>query len=106
MHCASNAVEIVAESPERVAIRGALTFLTAKRASEAATRVLDDSPAKSIEVDCAGVSESDSAGLAMLVNWLSRAQQLGRGLRFSNLPAEIHALARISDLDEILEAGV
>lgn len=106
MRAGSDSVEIVAVSPDRFAIRGALTFRTARRANESARRTLADCPAESIEVDCAGVAESDSAGLAVLLNWLARAQRAGRGLRFSNLPAEIHALARISDVDEIVEAGV
>jgi len=106
MRVGSDAVEIVSLSPERLCVRGALTFRTAKRAATSASRMLDESSATSLEVDCGGVSESDSAGLAMLLNWLARAKQLGRGLRFANLPAEIHALARISDVDEILEAGV
>jgi phospholipid transport system transporter-binding protein len=105
MRRGSDKVEIVNVSPGRYAIRGALTFLTAKRASESAERTLEDPAATSIEVDCAAVSESDSAGLAVLVNWLALAQRLGRGLRFLNLPAEIHALARISDIDEIVAAG-
>jgi len=105
MRAGSDAVEIVTVSPDRVAIRGALTFRTARRAREAAMRALDESTAQTLEVDCADVKESDSAGLAVLLNWMARAQRLGRGLKFSNLPAEIHALARISDVDEIVEAG-
>jgi phospholipid transport system transporter-binding protein len=106
MHACSDAVEFVTLSPERLAIRGALTFRSARRASECAARALEESAAPAIEVDFAGVSESDSAGLAMLVNWLALAKRLGRSLRFLNLPAEIHALARISDIDEIVEQGV
>jgi phospholipid transport system transporter-binding protein len=102
----SDIVEIASVSPGRYAIRGALTFRTAKRASESAAQTLEEPSATAIEVDCGGVSESDSAGLAVLLNWMALAQRLGRGLRFANLPAEIHALARISDVDEIVEAGV
>jgi phospholipid transport system transporter-binding protein len=106
MRKGSDSVEFVTVSPDRLAIRGALTFRTAKRASEAAARALEGASSQAIEVDCAGVSESDSAGLSMLVNWLALAKRLGRGLKFMNLPAEIHALARISDIDEIVEQGV
>jgi phospholipid transport system transporter-binding protein len=106
MRVGSDVIEIVSLSPDRLCIRGALTFRTAKRAATSASRMLDESSAKSLEVDCGGVSESDSAGLAVLLNWLARAQELGRSLRYANLPAEIHALAKISDVDEILEAGV
>jgi phospholipid transport system transporter-binding protein len=108
MRKGSDQVEIVSVAPDRYAVRGALTFRTARTACESAMRMLNGSNGGGgpIEVDCAGVSESDSAGLAVLVYWLGRAQSAGRGLKFSNIPAEIHALARISDIDEIVEAGV
>jgi phospholipid transport system transporter-binding protein len=107
MRAGSDKVEIVSVAPDRYAVRGALTFRTARTACESAMRMLNGSGGSGpIEVECSGVSESDSAGLAVLVFWLGRAQKAGRGLRFSNIPAEIHALARISDVDEIVEAGV
>ncbi len=107
MRAGSDQVEIISVAPDRYAVRGALTFRTARTACESAMRMLNGSGVSGpIEVDCSGVSESDSAGLAVLVYWLGRAQRAGRGLRFSNIPAGIHALARISDIDEIIEAGV
>lgn len=106
MRACSDAVEFVTVSPDRLAIRGALTFRSAKRAAQCAALAFQESAAPKLEVDCADVSESDSAGLAVLVNWLALAKRLGRSLHFQNLPAEIHALARISDIDEILEQGV
>jgi phospholipid transport system transporter-binding protein len=107
MRKGSDQVEIVSVAPDRYAVRGALTFRTARIACESAMRMLNGSGSGGpVEVDCSGVSESDSAGLAVLVYWLGRAQSAGRGLKFSNIPSEIRALARISDLDEIVDAGV
>lgn len=57
-------------------------------------------------MDCSGVSDSDSAGLAVLLDWLANAARLGRSLRFSNLPPGIRAAAKISDVESLVEADV
>ena len=55
-----------------------------------------------IEVDLSGVGESDSAGLALLIEWLRLARQGGKPIRFKNVPAQIEALARISEVEELI----
>lgn len=55
-----------------------------------------------IEVDLGQVSESDSAGLALLIEWKRLAVQRGAPIRFTNMPPQLSALARISEVDELL----
>jgi phospholipid transport system transporter-binding protein len=55
-----------------------------------------------ISVDLAGVTEADSAGLALLIEWLRIARQRGRQIHFANVPAQINALARISEVEDLL----
>jgi hypothetical protein len=43
--------------------------------------------------------------LAVCLVWLAWAQRDGRGLAFTNLPASIRALARISDLEPVFDAA-
>jgi phospholipid transport system transporter-binding protein len=57
---------------------------------------------KSIEVDFARVSESDSAGMALLIEWMRIARRQQQKLRFSNIPHQIAALARISEVEDLL----
>jgi phospholipid transport system transporter-binding protein len=57
---------------------------------------------KSIEVDFAPVTESDSAGLALLIEWMRIARRQHQKLRFANVPAQVSALARISEVDDLL----
>jgi phospholipid transport system transporter-binding protein len=52
------------------------------------------------------VGLADSAGLAVLLDWLSAAKSAGRSLRYAHLPQELVALARISEVDELLARGV
>ena len=55
-----------------------------------------------LDIDLSQVERSDSAGLAMLVECLRRAQQSGKTLRFFNIPAQMLAIARVSSLDQVL----
>jgi len=96
-------VEVVAATPNRLEVRGALNFDTARRAREVGDRLIRAS-AEPLEVDCSGVKDSDSAGLAVLIDWVATARAAGRRLRFENLPAGIRAAAKISDVEGILQA--
>ena len=58
--------------------------------------------ASSLEIDLGGVPEGDSAGLALLIEWIRRARQHNQPLQFKNLPTQVAALARISQVDELL----
>jgi phospholipid transport system transporter-binding protein len=95
---ASATVEVVEASPGQVRVSGALTFDTARRAREAALRILKGSTAAGpLVVDCAGVQESDSAGLAVLIDLLRNAGEAGRAVSFTNIPPGIRAAADISE---------
>ncbi len=98
-------VEVVETAPNRLTVTGALTFATARRAYEAGVRTIRAAPAGRIEVDCSGVTQSDSAGLAVLINWLACALSRDLGIRFANLPDAIRAVARISEVESILDEG-
>lgn len=56
----------------------------------------------SLHVDLGGVSEGDSAGLALLIEWLRCARRRGQSIEFTNAPAQINALARISEVEDLL----
>ncbi len=55
-----------------------------------------------LEIDLAEVGRVDSAGLALMIEWMRLAQQGGRELRFLNLPPQLMAIAQASDLDGVL----
>lgn len=59
-----------------------------------------------LEVDLAGVSDGDSAGLALLIEWLRIAKDAKRSIQFANVPGQISALARISEVEDLLSANV
>ena len=105
-HVASTAPpEIATVGADRLAIRGALTFGTARLASAAGLRALTASAARRLEIDFAGVTAADSAGLAVCLVWLARAERDGRELRLTNLPASIRSLARISGIEAVIDGA-
>ena len=98
--------EIVAGADGRAHVRGSLTFATARRARDEGRERFRTCSARACEVDCSGITASDSAGLTVMLDWLALAKRDGRSLRFVNLPAGLLAIARISDVDELLQRGV
>ena len=55
-----------------------------------------------VEMDLSQVSSGDSAGLAVLIEWLAAARARQVRLRYTGVPAQILAVARISDIEELL----
>jgi phospholipid transport system transporter-binding protein len=106
--CAANrsAVALIEDSPGRFSARGRITFATARAARQAGISAFDTTTQQQIQVDCSGISASDSAGMAVLLDWLSAARRTGRSLQYQNLPVQVQAIARISDVLEMLERGV
>ncbi len=102
----STSFEIVAGADGRSHVRGALTFATARRAREEGAEKFHGCVARSCEVDCSGITASDSAGLTVLLDWMALAKRDGRSLRYVNLPEDLLAIARISDLEDFLQKGV
>lgn len=57
---------------------------------------------KNITFDLGGVEKTDSAGLALLVEWMLMAEKAGQKIAFQHLPKQMLDIARVSGLDEIL----
>jgi phospholipid transport system transporter-binding protein len=91
---------IEVESEGRLRASGELDFASAARALRAG---LDLLPAgRPCTLDLSGITTADSAGLAVLIEWLSVAGARGGTLAFESVPAQLRAIARISDLEELL----
>jgi phospholipid transport system transporter-binding protein len=57
---------------------------------------------RDVEVDLSGVTHADSAGLALLVEWLRLAHQGHTRLTYRQLPEQLRTLAGISDVGDLL----
>jgi phospholipid transport system transporter-binding protein len=100
------ALQLARVADGTIGVHGPLTFATARRALALGRELLGTSGAHAIEIDCSGVTAGDSAGLAVLLEWLGLAKQAGRQLHYTHLPQDLTALAGISELQELLARGV
>lgn len=83
------------------ALQGALTLATVAGLREQGREAFG-SGSGAIVVDMSRVERADSGGLALLVDWLAWAQAAHRELKFTALPAALLALARVSDVENLL----
>lgn len=65
--------------------------------------LLHSAPVGELQFDLQNVARVDSAGLALLVDWLASARALGRKLRYTQLPQPLLALAKLSEVDRLLQ---
>jgi len=79
---------------------GNLTFATVNDLLVSARKVF--APIEVLEIDLTDVSCSDSAGLALLIDWMRSAKQKNKHIVFHNIPAQMLAMAHASGLDELL----
>jgi phospholipid transport system transporter-binding protein len=86
----------------RLVASGPLDFATAAAALRAGLELMTGD--RGWIIDLSGVTAGDSAGLAVLVEWISAARERGTSVRYESVPAQIVAIARISDLEELLLA--
>jgi phospholipid transport system transporter-binding protein len=87
-------------APGHLTVRGDLDFENAPPALARGLALLGD--AKECEIDLSGLSSGDSAGLAVLIEWLASALRRGATLRYTGVPAQMRAIARISELEDLL----
>lgn len=87
----------------RLILAGELSFATVTRLFGDARPLLGG--ADDIRVDLQGITRADSAGLALLVEWMRVARELGKPIQFLNIPQQMLAIARVSSLDQVLPLG-
>jgi len=90
--------EILSEGRARVG--GALEFRTVTALLPSGTEAIEQGHVSAI--DLSGVTLSDSAGLALLIEWLSVAQAAGRTVRYENIPSQLCQLSALSDVNELV----
>jgi phospholipid transport system transporter-binding protein len=91
---------IEATSPGRLEASGTMSYDSAALALTAGLGLIPRG--QPCTVNLSRVTEADSAGLAVLVEWLATARKRGSSIRYEGIPAQILAVARISDLEDLL----
>ncbi len=93
------------ESPAtgRVEISGDLTFDTVSEIFSRGDEVLGGDGR--VTLDLRAVTRADSAGLALMVEWLREARRRGGRLEVVNMPDQMFSIAHMSKLDRVLLGG-
>jgi len=81
-------------------VSGPLTFDTVTELYRSSAPWFAGKP--ELVVDCSGVTRIDSAGLALMVEWLRQARDTKCALRFRNLPEQVLTLVRINGLQDVI----
>ena len=71
----------------KFAVTGNVTFETAGEVLKASESPFDQHT--QIEIDLSGIESTDSAGLALLLEWITWANHTVREIRFTGIPAKI-----------------
>lgn len=98
---ASHGFELTASASGVLGVTGLLNFSTAAAATQAIQSALSD---RSItQLDLTGVSHADSAGLSCLVTVMAEAAEQGRSLKITHMPSGLQALAKVSEVDQLID---
>ena len=84
-------------------IRGLLTFSTVPEVLTQSVSWLDQ--ATPVTVDLQQVTRADSAGLALMIEWLRQARGNNLELRFIHIPDQLATLIRLSGLQDLFSLG-
>lgn len=85
---------------DSIQLSGELTFATVNGLLMESAALFES--ISSLNIDLSAVTKSDSAGLALLVEWLRLAKRAGKRIVFANIPEQLLVIADISGLDELL----
>lgn len=97
---AASGCRLEAQSPGLVRVSGDLGFEAAPAILEAGRQAFEGR--SEVSVDLGGLTDADSAGLAVLLQWIREAQREGRVIRFAHLPRRLRDLARIGGVAEFV----
>lgn len=80
-------------------VSGRLTFHTVPRFLTHTDKWLQAGTDK-VTIDMHGVTLADSAGLALMIEWLERARSAKREIVFTNMPDQMRDLIRVNGLQK------
>jgi phospholipid transport system transporter-binding protein len=94
---------LTSTGPGHLDLSGPLVFATAGELLIASRKMFAGS--SGISIDLGSVTKIDSAGLALLLEWLRWGQAERRAVTFTALPEKLLAIARLSGVEEMLVTG-
>ena len=89
-----SALSILEQSAGVFQVQGDLTFASIDKQIIKSFGFLKTS--QTITIDLSEVSNTDSAGLALMIEWIKMARQYHVTLNFKNVPEQLQKLAKLS----------
>jgi len=92
--------QIKVSAEDKFLITGDLDFQTVPRVWNASQSLFANS--RSLTIDLSGVESSNSAGLALLIEWMRFARSRNCSIEFLNLPDQMRQVAQLCGVEEKL----
>jgi len=94
--------EIVEVSAGALSLSGIIDFRSGPQLRASGQKVIRNSQASALLLDCSAVEKSSSVGVALLLAFMRDAAAAGKSLALSGLPADMQQIAQVSGLDDLL----
>lgn len=91
-------LSFIEQAPDYFIVEGELTFASIDKNTLKFIKFAKGS--KQLTIDLAKVAATDSAGLALMIEWIKLSHSNQVLLRFKNIPRQLQALARLSGFDK------
>lgn len=100
MAVAGNSTVAISVDGDTCHVSGILDFDTARSALESVVPAIEKNA--SLSIDLGGVTRSNSAGLALMIEWLATARRSGHEVSFVDIPDGLSQLAVVCQVDGLL----
>lgn len=100
-----NSVAVVEQSPGRFVVSGNLTFSAIDKNTLKSLTFLRGPGPGPIVLDFSDVSKTDSAGLALIIEWIKVARRRQIRLLFENIPEQLLTIAKVGGFEQLLLAS-
>ncbi len=84
----------------QINLTGVLDFNSVPEVHQRGKQLLQEG--RDLIVNLAGVSYSDSAGLALLADWIRLANKYNRVVAYANMPEQMMSIAQVTGIDKFL----
>ena len=91
------------ETDSRFRVSGDMTFATTRQLLEE-SKVLFKKNEK-LNLNLSGVQHADSAGLALLLEWIAEAEQAGGKISIGGIPDSLLAIAKLCRMEKTLSTA-
>lgn len=96
-----SAINLKETGDGQFAVEGELSKFTVPSIVKVAEGLINGA-SQNVLVDLQGVTHTDSAGLALLLEWMTLSDKKGLQIHFRNLPSQLWEIAKVTDLEDIL----